>query len=274
MPPLLLALVQAGTIDQATAERLARQLDPEFARAWGEATIEDAFSGGLAGQRARLLELLEATDNNPTAAQLNQFWAAEDRTLWESVQSSVLEVVDERAALAAIGAGLDTTFDLVSQSVIDWAEDYYINADLDLVGSIPNLNLTARTRFQTAFVRWQRGELDVVTPGGGLPDLIAAIEPVFGRVRAEAIAVTETTRIFTESLRLVEAGNPFTVGFTMHTARDEKVCFICSPLDGQFRTKDQPYYIHPELGNVYGPNFHVRCRCGETPETELTLKVT
>ena len=270
MPPLLLALVQAGTIDRETAERLARQLDPDFARAWGEKKIEDAFAGGLAGQKERLLELLDATGNNPSAAQLNNFWTAEDRTLWESVNGPLLEVVEERAAIAVIGAGLDTTFDLVSQNVIDWAEDYYINADLDLVGSIPNLNLTARTHFQKAFVRWQRGELEVGTPGGGLPDLIQAIEPVFGRVRAEAISVTENTRIFAESLMQAEAGNPFTVAFRYLTSQDELVCPVCSPASNLVTPKGASTF--PDGGGF--PPRHPRCRCGISPEGTESLKVT
>lgn len=271
MPPLLTAAVQAGILTQEDAERLARSLDADYARLWAEQYLERSYAGALSAQQRRLLDLLQATGYQPTEAQLSAFWAEENRLLWEAVGDDIVEVMTERATIATIAAGLDT-WTFVNQSVIDWAEDYYINADIDLPGSIPQLNLTARTRFQTAFVRWNRGELDELAERG-LPDLIDAITPVFGPERAERIAVTETTRIFTEAQRFVEESNPDTLYLRMLTAADEKVCPICGPLHGAVRKKADKFYEHPQLGKVQGPPFHVRCRCGETPETALTVKV-
>ena len=74
MNPLLAALVAAGVIDQATAERLNRQMDSAAARAWAEATLERANVGALAGQQERLIGLLRGNDFNPTDAQWRQFW--------------------------------------------------------------------------------------------------------------------------------------------------------------------------------------------------------
>lgn len=271
MPPLLQAAVQAGIISQEDAERVARGLDPDYARLWTEQVLEQSFGKALSAQQRRLLELLRASDYTPTEAQIAAFWERENELLWNDVQPDILDAIAERATIGAVAAGFDT-WDFVNQSVIDWAEDYYINADLELPGSIPQLNLTARTRFQTAFVRWQRGELDELVERG-LPDLIEAITPVFGPERAERIAVTETTRIFTEAQRFVEESNPDTLYLRMLTAADEKVCPICGPLHGAVRKKADKFYEHPQLGKVQGPPFHVRCRCGETPETALTVKV-
>ena len=64
-------------------------------------------------------------------------------------------------------------------------DDYYTNLDVELVGSIPNLNATGRTEFARAFLDWQRGELETAGYADGLPQLIRAIEPTFGQVRAE-----------------------------------------------------------------------------------------
>ena len=47
MNPLLAAPVAAGVIDQATAERLNRQMDSTAARAWAEATLESANDGRI-----------------------------------------------------------------------------------------------------------------------------------------------------------------------------------------------------------------------------------
>lgn len=267
MPPLLLAAVQAGIISQADAEQVARSLDADYARQWTEAALEQAFGGALSGQQRRLLELLRATDYNPTAAALDAFWDKEATLFWGHVQPLILDTATERATIGAVAAGLDT-WDFINQSVIDWAEDYYINADLMLPGSIPQLNLTARTRFQTAFVRWQRGELGELGERG-LPDLIEAITPTFGPERAERIAITETTRLFVESQRFVEESNPDTVYWRYLTAQDEIVCPICSPANGLLAKKGATTF--PDGGTF--PPRHPRCRCGVTAETALTAQV-
>lgn len=203
MPPLLLAAIEAGLLSQADADIVARQLDPELARAWAEQLLERQFDSALSAQQSRLLELIRASDFKPTAAQLDAFWEREAELLWADVRPDILDIVAERAAVSAVMAGVN--WEKINQSVIDWAEDYYINADLDIPGSVGQLNLTARTQFQKAFVRWQRGELENVVAEGGLPQLIDALTSTFGPVRAEAIAVTETTRLFVEAAKFVEA---------------------------------------------------------------------
>ena len=52
-------------------------------------------------------------------------------------------------------------WELVNQTVIDWVDDYYTNLDVELVGSMPNLNATGRTDC-TGVPDRQRGELETV----------------------------------------------------------------------------------------------------------------
>lgn len=262
-PDLIAALQQAGLLDATTADQLRRQLDPDVARAHAEDQLIQAVQGGLAGQQARVLDLLAQTEYDPVTGELAEFWRGEDTLLWSAIRPTVLAIVTERATLAAVAS--NQTFDLVNERVIDWADSYYIDPDGDVFGSIPNLNLTARTQFSRAFVEWQRGEL-----GGrpaGLPQLIQALTPAFGPVRAEAIAVTETTRLFVQSRRLVEASNPFTVAFRWLTAADERICEICGPRHGETRRKEDDY-----SGGVDIP-AHPRCRCDEAVETAQTLRI-
>ena len=87
MNELLSALVQLGIITNATAQRINRDLNPVEAAAWAESVIGDAFTGALAAQEVRLLDLVAATNGRPTAAQINSFWRREDDFLWGSVQS-------------------------------------------------------------------------------------------------------------------------------------------------------------------------------------------
>lgn len=267
MDPLIQALLQSGVIDAATAEILQQQIDPESARAWAEDRLLTASQTGLAGQQERLLSLLADTNYQPTETQLSAFWAAEDAKLGNALLSTLNQVANDRASMAAVQAGQGNIFALINQDVLDWVDAYYVNADADpaFLGSMPSLNLTARTRFAQVFADWQIGEL-----GGradGLPQLIEALQPIFGASRAEAIAVTETTRIFVQSQRLAEEHNPFTVAFTWNTAMDELVCPVCGNKNGTRRRKDEPTYDGVDIP------AHPRCRCNETPETEATLRI-
>ena len=228
MSPLLLAAIETGLISQADADILARQLDLELARVWAEQLLERRFGSALSAQQSRLIELIRASDFKPTAAQMDVFWNKESELLWADVRPDILDIVAERAAVAAVTAGMN--WEKINESVIAWAEEYYINADLDIPGSMGQLNLTARTQFQKAFIQWQRGELENVVAEGGLPQFMDALMPIFGPVRAEAIAVTETTRLFTEADRFVEAQNEDTVAWRYLTAMDELVCFPAGTL--------------------------------------------
>ena len=46
----------------------------------------DNFAAALDGQRSRLLDMLDATNGRPTAAQLDAFWRAEDDAFFANVQ--------------------------------------------------------------------------------------------------------------------------------------------------------------------------------------------
>ena len=226
MNELLSALVQLGIITNATAQRINRDLNPVEAAAWAESVIGDAFTGALAAQEVRLLDLVAATNGRPTAAQINSFWRREDDFLWGSVQSSVETVAQERAIVAALtGVADDKTWNKINDAVLNWVGDYYTNLDVDLVGSIPNLNATGRTEFARSFIDWQRGELETAGAQDGLPQLIRAIEPTFGQARAARIAATETTRIFYEATYHAANANPNVTAFRWYSAADERVCF-------------------------------------------------
>lgn len=271
MESLLSALLAAGLIDADTADILRRQENEEQARQWAEQQLMIAAQGGLSAQQQRLLDLLQTTGNQPTARQVADFWRREDDLLWTAMRPQIEQVLTERATFAAVVGGDVGTFNLVNRQVIAWAETYYTSADDTTYGSIPNLNLTSRRQFADIFTAWNRGEL----PGRprGLPSLIEALTPTFGTVRAERIAVTETTRVFTESIRQAGLANKFTTAFRVLTSADDRVCPICAPINGSVVAKtDERGFVHPERGSIGFPPFHVRCRCGITEETDATLR--
>lgn len=268
MNELLAALVQLGVIPASTAERIRRNMNPAEAQAWAEAALGEAFAGALGAQEGRLLDLLRTTQGQPTSAQLDAFWQRENDALWRAVQPTLETVAQERAIVAALtGTADDSMWNAINDAVIDWVNDYYTSADVEIVGSIPNLNVTGRTDFARAFLDWQRGELETAGYADGLPQLIRAIEPTFGRVRAERIAVTETTRIFYESTWQAANANPNVLYLRWYTAADERVCPVCGPLHLAVIPKAQRTWA----GGVSIP-AHPNCRCVAIEETALTIE--
>ena len=261
MNPLLAALVAAGVITQDEAERINRQQDPDAARLWAEQQLAAATQGGLSAQQARLADLLRTTGGNPSAAALDAFWTAEDARLWESMRPALEQVAAENAVGAAVSMGAgDAMWNTVNQRVIDWTAGYYTSADPAFVGSIPNLNQTARQQVADAFTRWNRGELNDGRRGG-LPALITELEAggTFSPARASRIAITETTRIFSEAEAAAADAVPELDGKRWDTARDEIVCKICAPLDRRIVGKNEAF-----AAGIVLPPAHPNCRCGVT----------
>jgi len=115
MNPLLTALVAAGLLTQAEADAIARNLDPQQARAYAENVLGQAFQNGLSAQQRRILGVVDSAEGNPTQAELNRFWAGEDELLWQSVRGSILDIASERATVATIQAGRDDRLQLSLQ---------------------------------------------------------------------------------------------------------------------------------------------------------------
>lgn len=269
MNPLLAALVQAGVISQADAERINRSLDPDAARAWAEQRLVIAAQGGLSAQQQRLVDLLQRTNGNASAATLAQFWAEEDARLWTALRGAWEDVISENAVAIAVRMGADEAmWRAVNERMLEWTNDYYVNPDAAAAGSIPNLNLTSRTQFAQVFADWQRGELEIGTTAEGLPQLVQALEPIFGPARSEVIAVTEYTRIATESTLAAVRGNDTVTHVRWNSVADERVCPICGPRHGLTVEKGARGFG----GGVGFPPAHPRCRCFLQIETEETMR--
>lgn len=272
MIPVLSALVQAGILPQAVADTIDRQLSPEAARLHAEGVLIESFRNGLSLQQRRILGLLDDTQGQVTPRQLSLFWNGENDLLWASVQEDIISVLLENSTRVAIGLGDVDTWNLINQSVIEWAETYYIDADGDTFGSIPNLNLHGRSVFERAFVEWQRGELQSAGYTDGLPQLIRALEPAFGLSRATRVGVTETSRIFAMSEIMAGRANEFITQFEWATAVDERVCEICSPRNGQRVAKSASGFSLPTDDLVVYPPAHVMCRCSLIPLTDAAAR--
>lgn len=265
----LAVLAQFGVIDTATVQSMQQALaltgSADAARQYAEARLQEAYTQGLLAQSERLFKFL-AQNQSPSAAQWDAFWAQENTALWASVKPAVTETAQQSAIMASIGLG--ESWRTVNQRVIEWTDTYY-NSDTEF-GSIPNLNRTARQEVATAFNAWQRGEL---AHSLGLPSLALELQPTFGEKRAKTIAITETTRIYSEAERQTAIEDEDVVYLRWLTGADEVVCPICAPLHGRIVGKTENGVSHP--GGLYTgwPPAHPRCRCRIVSETAKSATV-
>jgi hypothetical protein len=266
MNPLLSALVAAGIITQDDADRINRQLDPTAARAWAEQQLAVAMQAGLSDQQARLIEAVRRNGGTLSAAQIDAFWTAEDDRLWEVLRPTWEQVAAENAVAFAVNAGMNgALWNTVNERMLSWVNDYYVNPDAAMFGSIPNLNLTSRTEFARAFTEWQRGELEASTRRGGLPQLIEAITPTFGPDRARVIAATEGTRILQGAGQAAADASDNLQVAIYQTAADERVCPVCGPNHMHQRRKQDDRYPN----GSEPPPLHPNCRCREVFVTQV-----
>ena len=272
MDSLLTALVQAGLIDQDAAEALSRLMSPTEQRTYAEGVLRTAILNAMQEQQRRVLVLIANSQGDVSPAQMDSFWALERGALLATVLPAMTAAASEAMASVVLQVGGAEGWREVHTQVIDWVVNYYMDPAAGAFGSIPNLDAVSRQQFGDVFLRWQRGTLRQVGFQDGLPDLIAGIEPIFGLVRAERIAATETTRIYAQVNQQMADNNPAVSVLRWFTAADEKVCPICGPLHGATRPKGRSYYLHPTLGRVELP-AHVNCRCWEGLETDATLAV-
>lgn len=268
MLPALSALVEAGILPQAVADTIERSMSLDAARLHAEGVLIDSFRNGLSLQQRRALDLLDDTQGQPTARQLSLFWNGENDLLWASVQEDLVSVALENAVRASVSFGDDSMWQLVNEEVLTWTNDYFLSPDEVDFGSIPNLNITARTQFARVFEDWQRGELEIAGYTDGLPNLIRALEPTFGLVRAEAIGTTETTRLFSQSELFAGNANPFIAGWIYSTANDSYVSELCRSGEGAIMLKGESVFSDGKGP----PPRHVRCRSSISQITRPALE--
>ncbi len=174
-----------------------------------------------------------------------EFWNEQTAQTLAGIRP-ILEASALRAA-EALSITVPVLWDptVLAREAIDWAGQY----SYDLVRKIDENTLSVLRRIIPQFAE---------TPGMTIGDLRKRLGPVFGEVRAQSIAVTETTRAFAEGQRLVQ--KELALGGVnrvrkWNTSGDEVVCDICGPLDG--KTED-------EWGGIASPPAHPRCRCWTT----------
>jgi len=180
------------------------------------------------------------------------FWDEERQLLLEllfpymsgALTAGALVAFEELVAMADLGVA----WDIINQTATAWASQYTVS----VVGQISKTSMAA---FLDHFEPW-------VNSGEPLKSLIDALTPYYGPVRANMIAVTETTRAYHAGNVLTWKTTGMVEAWQYHTAMDEIVmkCPICWPLEGM---------VFPLDDFVHAPPQHVGCRCWSSPVVNL-----
>ena len=148
------------------------------------------------------------------------------------------------------GIGFDPS--IINTEALRWAREH----TGEMIARVTD---TTRRQVQEAISAF------IQTPGMTIGDIEKLIAPTFGPVRAEMIAVTETTTAYSAATNelqgLLQRELPeLTTTRVWNTMADELVCPVCGPLEGAPESVWAREFPR-------GPPAHVGCRCG----TSLTF---
>lgn len=217
---------------------------------------EDAIVGVVAAELQRQFrDVMAGIDEGPDGLPIMGAPRALEETRGRMAQTlqPVLEAIWLASAAESFDAAIGIEWIALTEEAAFWAADYSF-------ALVSGLNATTQRQLQLNVAR-------AMQEGWSIPELRSRLAPWFGPSRAEAIAITETTRAATFGQhawvdKLTSVG--VSVITSWLTARDARVCWRCGPLDGMLRMPGG--YQHP-AGMVYdAPPAHVRCRCTELME--------
>jgi hypothetical protein len=246
-------------------------------------TLERKFARGIGKSLAKQKKRVIRNRKKLT----NEFWKKEDQTMMKEVRpfikAIVLDAIENlefrtknvgditnkvgQKQLEIIGFDPTMIFEEVLRVIDEYIFRLIKGGKVLIDGQevfIQGINETTRTSVQKALTRF------ATIPDIRIVDMVEELEPIFGAARASKIAVTETTRAYSQA-QLMQVAEIEKQGIGMvavwSTARDEIVarCPICYPLEQMFETHregGEPRWRHPELPKVLGPPpAHVNCRC-------------
>lgn len=165
-----------------------------------------------------------------------EFWKTQAGKMLSGIRPAIQKIAED-AATEMIAGGIGVDWSLVAEDAATWARAY--------VGElITNVTQVTKEAVRVAVEDFIR------TPGLTIGDLKDSLEHLFNPIRADMIAVTETTRAYAQgqietAKAALEAGIP--MDRIWHTNNDDLVCPVCGPRNGKVTTEEPP--------------AHPRCRC-------------
>ncbi|MCC7117372.1 MAG: minor capsid protein [Anaerolineales bacterium] len=161
-----------------------------------------------------------------------------------------------QSAARQAGIAFDNT--LYNQRAEQWARSY--TDDL-----LAELGTTTERIVGDAVGDWIKRD------GATIGELNEALTPAFGAARANAIAVTETTRAFANGQEEAYKAEGITE-WIWRTNKDEMVCKYCGGANNKTVKIGEPFG-HDAKGNpVTKPPFHPNCRCWVAPKVSKDKK--
>lgn len=215
---------------------------PPFDRNELERRLARVLSRGLRAEMGKLLDLL---GDPPDLSRVPyEYW----QTGWKDIQRDIEPILVDtflaqaESLMGTVTIGADWgRFNVIAA---DWARTYTYDLVKDIEG-------TTRGALERLLQKDIPGYFE---EGLTSRELARRLEAQFGAVRAEMIAVTETTRAAVEGERAYVAELVKETGKEMIpiwlTSNDERVCPICNPRNEK-----------PITGGDFPP-AHPRCRCG------------
>ncbi len=189
------------------------------------------------------------------------FWSAEEKEIIRVLRPKLEQMALEGAETAFRLIPVAFDWALVADDAAAWAAEH---AALEVARIGATTQRAIRRKLQT-FIETPgmtigdlTGEIGAI-PSTIMDELTNSLKPMFSKVRAEAIAVTEVTQAYAEGERLSAARSReqgLEIEHIWHTNRDDLVCNLCGPLDGL----PQSEWESASPGTDYPPR-HVRCRC-------------
>lgn len=207
----------------------------DFNRSEAETELATRVSKAQAKVKRTILAALG--DTVEIAALTAAVWQ-EVETAYRAAIQPALENVFVEAVQAQVGAGVGIAWDMVNERAAQWASSYSFELVKEMVDADKRFLQTAISSFYQ----------DGLTLG----DLMDKVGRQYSPIRAEMIAITETTRAAVEGDRLY-ANELRKLGARLRgiveTNQDERVCEVCGPKQDQ------------DVSVAGYPPYHPRCRC-------------
>ena len=239
---------------QGQKQRIQKELEPripddrkQLAVLWQDYKAR----GGLVRPEAQMDEELKAV------VQLSlPFWEDEQALLLSILLPLIQQGAEGGVHLqAAMMEALNINYDwtLAHTQAARWARQYTNRL-------IKDITETTAQRVQEQVANW------IESREHTLPDLWNALmeDPAFDARRAQLIAATESTRAYAEGDRVaakqMEKEGWFTYEKEWQTARDDRVCVICEPMQSE-KVQGVDGVFNTAAGELLGPPAHPACRC-------------
>ena len=185
------------------------------------------------------------------------FWSEEFNKAWGSFAPLILRILLAGAQGGALelpaGASFLINWDAFNKDAVEYLNKWGLSF-------LSDVNQYTQERTISIIDRW-------IQTGEHMSVLEAKLAPLFGAERARRIAVTEVTRMYAEGNLIAWKSTGYVTEKIWRTARDERVCPICGPLEGKSVAIDAGWSadnagnIVADYGGLLNPPAHVNCRC-------------